>query len=94
MSTPGTQRPDRAGEAGQLTQVGAQCVAGAGVLHLDGDLAPVVPAALVHLPDRRGGGRAAVQPDELLAPVLAQVALERVADQPGSASAVRSPAAG
>jgi hypothetical protein len=79
----GHHRPDRPGEAGQLAQVGAQRVAGAGVLHLDGDVAPVVPAAPVDLADRRGGGRPAVQPDEPLAPVAAEVALERVTHELG-----------
>ena len=56
-------------EPGELAQVGHQRLAGAGVLHLDRDLAPVVPAALVHLADRRGRGRAAVEPDQLVLPV-------------------------
>ena len=71
------ERADGAGEPGELAQVGQQRLAGAGVLHLDRDLAAVVPAALVHLADRRRRGRAAVEPDQLLAPVGPEVALER-----------------
>ena len=80
MSTPGHQRRDRAAEPGDLAQVGHQRLAGAGVLHLDRDVAAVVPAALVHLADRRRGGRSAVQPDQLVLPVRAEALRDLVAD--------------
>ena len=79
MSTPGTSGPIVRAESGELLEVGHQRVAGAGVLHLDRHLAAVVPATLVHLADGRGGGRSAVEPDQPLLPVGAEVAREDVA---------------
>ena len=95
-------RADRAGQARELAQVAAQRVAGARVLHLDRHLAVVGPAAEVHLADRRGGGRPAVEPDQLVAPVGAEVGRDLVADglgrhrwsgvlEPGQLGPVRRP---
>ena len=53
----GDQRAQQPGEAAQLGEVGQQRLAGARVLHLHRDVAPVVPHGPVHLPDRGGGGR-------------------------------------
>ncbi len=76
----GHQRCDGAAEPSDLAQVGHQRLAGAGVLHLDRDVRPVVPAALVHLTDARRRGRSAVHPDELVLPVRAQALRDLVAD--------------
>ncbi len=75
----GDQRADRAGEPGELTEVGLEGLAGSGVLHLHRDVAAVTPAALVHLADARGRGRAAVEPDQVVPPVGTQVLLDLVA---------------
>ena len=75
----GEDRGDAAGQAGDLAQVTHQRLAGAGVLHLDGHVATVAPPPLVHLPDARGGGRTAVEPDEVVGPVGAEVGGELVA---------------
>ena len=82
-----------AGQPGELAQVGAERVAGAGVLDLHRDLAAVVPAALVHLADRRGRGRAAVEPDQLLLPVRRRGRGRAPRGPAGSASAAPSPGA-
>ena len=47
-----------------------------GVLHLDGDLAPVVEGRAVDLPDRRGGDRLLVERREDAVEALAVLALE------------------
>ena len=58
MSRPGIQPARHPADPGDLGEVGQQGLAGAGVLHLDGDVAAVLPDRPVHLPDRggRGGG--------------------------------------
>ncbi len=77
------QRPDRAGEPGELSEIGVQGLPGAGVLHLDRDLTPVAPAAAVHLADAGGGRRPAVEPDQVVLPGRAEVERDLVADRLG-----------
>ena len=57
----------------ELTEVGQQRLAGAGVLHLDRDLASVDPDRSVHLPDRCCRGRMVVEGREPLPPVRAEL---------------------
>ncbi len=76
---PGRHRPEGAGEAGELPQVAAEGVTGAGVLDLDRDLTVVGPATQVHLADRGGRGGSAVEPDQLVPPVGTEVGGDLVA---------------
>ena len=64
-SMPGHPRPGDPGDPRELVEVGDQRLGRPRVLDLDGDLAPVAPDALVHLADRRRGGRHVVELDEL-----------------------------
>ncbi len=77
---PGEHGGDAPGQPGQLAEVAHQRLAGAGVLHLDGHVAAVLPPGPVHLADGGGGGGGAVQPDDLLAPVGTEGVLEDLAD--------------
>ncbi len=67
----------------QLAQVRAQRVARAGVLDLDGHLAPVVPHRPVHLADARRRGRGVVEGREPLAPLGPDLPLEHPVDAGG-----------
>ena len=74
------QRAESSRHAGELAQVGGQRLGGAGVLHLDGHLAAVGPAALVDLADGGRRGRDRVELDEVVLPVRAELAGEDLAD--------------
>ena len=81
---PGEDGGDAAGEPGDLAQVAHQRLAGAGVLHLDRDLAllarrVVEPPAAVDLTDGGGGRGRAVEPHQALGPVGAEVGGELLA---------------
>ena len=77
------QRSETAGHPAELAQVGGHGLGRAGVLHLDGDLAPVGPAPAVHLPDRGGRGGLGVEPDQVVLPVRPQLAGEDLAHRHG-----------
>ena len=74
---------DAAGHQGELPEVAEQGVARPGVLHLDRDLATVVPPTAVDLADRGRRGRTAVEADQPVPPVGTEVGLDLVAHRLG-----------
>jgi hypothetical protein len=72
----GHQQAHQPAHPPDLVEVGEQGRPGAGVLHLDGDLATVVPDGPVHLANGRGCRGLVVEAAEPLAPAGAQLLLE------------------